>query len=81
MMSISGSGGRSELDTASHVVAQMPTSGMGQKAEVSGPARHVRFTLRSRYRQPAPACPFGAKGRQRALRQGSALFDHLVGAK
>jgi hypothetical protein len=29
MMSISGSGGGSELDTASRVVAQMPTSGMG----------------------------------------------------
>jgi hypothetical protein len=28
---------------------------------VSGLARHVRFALRSRYRQPAPACPFGAK--------------------
>jgi hypothetical protein len=24
------------------------------------PARHVRFTLWSRHRQPAPACPFGA---------------------
>jgi hypothetical protein len=29
---------------------------------VSGLARHVRFALRSRYRQPAPACPFGAIG-------------------
>jgi hypothetical protein len=32
------------------------------KTEVSGLARHVRFTLRSRHRQPAPACPFGAAG-------------------
>jgi hypothetical protein len=61
MMSISGSGGRSELDTASRVVAQMPTSGMGQKTEVSGLARHIRFTLRCRHRQPAPACPFGPR--------------------
>jgi GTP 3',8-cyclase len=28
-------------------------------------ARHVRFTLRSRYRPPAPACPFGANKRHR----------------
>src|SRR5260370_42346346 len=34
---------------------------VGSKTEVSGLARHVRFTLRSRHRQPAPACPFGAK--------------------
>jgi hypothetical protein len=74
MMSISGSGGRSELDTASRVVAQMPTSGMGQKTEVSGLARHIRFTLRCRHRQPAPACPFGAK-------PGSGhSFDHLIGS-
>src|SRR5450631_874475 len=33
------------------------------KTEVSGLARHVRFTLWSRYRQPAPACPFGARKR------------------
>src|SRR5216684_6126646 len=32
----------------------------GSKTEVSGLARHVRFTLRCRHRQPAPACPFGA---------------------
>jgi len=44
MMSISGSGGRSELDTASRVVAQMPTSGMG-------PSR--RFTQS----QPLPVSP------------------------
>jgi hypothetical protein len=30
MMSISGSGGRSELDTTNRLVGQMPTSGMGQ---------------------------------------------------
>jgi hypothetical protein len=30
------------------------------KTEVSGLARHVRFTLRTRHRQPAPTCPFGA---------------------
>src|SRR5450432_5542 len=30
------------------------------KTEVSGLARHARFTLRCRHRQPAPACPFGA---------------------
>jgi hypothetical protein len=34
---------------------------MGSKTEVSGLARHVRFTLRSRHRQPATACPFGAR--------------------
>src|SRR6266851_1488808 len=33
----------------------------GSKTEVSGLARHVRFTLRCRHRQPAPACPFGAR--------------------
>jgi hypothetical protein len=33
---------------------------LGSKTEVSGLARHVRFTLRSRHRQPAPAGPFGA---------------------
>src|SRR5713101_8867418 len=42
------------------------------KTEVSGLARHVRFTLRSRYRQPAPACPFGAKDRDRGEPRGSA---------
>src|SRR5450755_1889721 len=30
------------------------------KTEVPGFARHARFTLRCRHRQPAPACPFGA---------------------
>ena len=33
---------------------------MGQKTEVSRPARHVRFTLGSRHRQAAVTCPFGA---------------------
>jgi hypothetical protein len=33
----------------------------GSKTEVSGLARHVRVTLRSRHCQPATACPFGAK--------------------
>jgi len=32
----------------------------GSKTEMPGFARRVRFTLRSRHRQPAPACPFGA---------------------
>jgi hypothetical protein len=35
------------------------------KTEMSGLARRVRFTLRSRHRQPAPACPFGANERTR----------------
>jgi len=35
----------------------------GSKTEVSELARHARFTLRSRHRQPAPACPFGANKR------------------
>src|SRR5450755_3675600 len=39
----------------------------GSKTEVSGLARHVRFTLRCRHRQPAPACPFGANGRHPRL--------------
>src|SRR5450631_2914208 len=34
----------------------------GSKTEGPGFARHVRFTLRSRHRQPATACPFGAIG-------------------
>jgi hypothetical protein len=38
MMSISGSGGRSELDTASRVVAQMPTSGFGSNSEKVTPS-------------------------------------------
>src|SRR5450631_2530112 len=37
----------------------------GSKTEVSGLARHVRFTLRSRHRQPASACQFGAKAQSR----------------
>jgi hypothetical protein len=35
------------------------------KTEVSGLARQVRFTPRSRHRQPAPACPFGANSGSR----------------
>src|SRR6266436_1078275 len=61
----------------------------GSKTEVSGLARHVRFTLRSRYRQPAPACLLvpnsevpeagnlvrisSEKGRKRRLGQPAAL--------
>lgn len=41
------------------------------KTEVPGFARHVRFTLRSRHRQPAPAGPFGANNRSR----GRVLLD------
>ena len=33
---------------------------VGSKTEVSGLARHVRFTLRSRHRQAIPACRFRA---------------------
>src|SRR5216684_6005600 len=43
--------------------------GNGSKTEVSGLARHVRFTLRSRHRQPASASPFGAKRRHRRPRE------------
>src|SRR3984893_843215 len=39
-----------------------PDHTSGSKTEVSGLARHVRLTLRSRRRQRAPACPFGAAG-------------------
>jgi hypothetical protein len=35
--------------------------GCGSKTEVSGPARHVCFTLRNRHRQPAAACPLRVK--------------------
>src|ERR1700675_1873191 len=48
-----------------------PMSVRGQKTEVSGLARHVRFTLRSRHRQPAPACPFGVESRCDAVALGS----------
>jgi hypothetical protein len=47
----------------------------GSKTEVSGLARHVRFTLRSIHRQPAPAYPFGAKNGSRVL------LDHLIGGR
>jgi hypothetical protein len=39
---------------------EWPDHTFGSKTEVSELARHVRFTLRCRHRQPAPACPFGA---------------------
>jgi hypothetical protein len=40
---------------------------VGSKTEVSGLARQVRCTLRSRHRQLAPACPFGAKSDRRSI--------------
>ena len=46
-----------QISSASRHVRLVP------KTEVPGLARHVRFTLRSRYLQPAPACPFGAMNR------------------
>jgi hypothetical protein len=45
----------------------------GSKTEVPGFARHVRFTLRCRHRQPAPACPFGARADK--LRVAAVKFD------
>src|SRR5450631_2828681 len=42
-----------------------PDHTLGSKTEVSGLARHVRFTLRCRHRQPAPASPFGASAQSR----------------
>src|SRR5258706_6536915 len=48
-----------------------PDVSSGSKTEVTGLARHVRFTLRSRYRQPAPACPFGVESRCDAVALGS----------
>ena len=52
----------------------------GSKTEVPGFARHVRFTLRSRHRQPAPACPFGAKAQSRCApaRCAGARAERLV---
>jgi len=35
---------------------------LGPKRKYLG-SRHVRLTLKSRHRQPAPACPFGATSR------------------
>jgi hypothetical protein len=40
----------------------------GSKTEMSGLARHARFTLRSRHHQPAPACPFGSQDRTGGFR-------------
>jgi len=48
---------------------------LGSKTEVSGHARHVRFTLRSRHRQPAPACPFDAIAAFCTARNKRALFE------
>ena len=42
---------------------------------MSGFARHVRFTLRSRHHQPAPACPFGALAAICTARNKRALFE------
>ena len=52
-------------------IAQGPKVRVGSKTEVSGLARHVRFILRSRHRQPAPACPFGAKLRRKGSETGA----------
>ena len=49
---------------------------VGSKTEVSGIARHVRFTLRSRYRQPAPACPFGASSGSQFLVLAAEFIPH-----
>src|SRR5712692_3880411 len=54
------------------------------KTEVSGLARHVRFTLRCRHRQPAPACPFGAMALNRcaiARCAGSPIASAVTGGK
>src|ERR1700674_398205 len=43
-----------------------PRTLQGSRTEVSGLPPAPRFTLRCRHRQPAPACPFGARsGRPR----------------
>src|SRR6266851_5140216 len=53
----------------------------GSDSEVSGLARHVRLTLRSRHRQPAPACPFGAKALNRcAIARGGGRGAHRYGS-
>ena len=50
-----------------------------QKTEVSGLARHVRFTFRSRHRQPARACPFGADSVEKLrCRSGRSSLIHSV---
>ena len=54
------------------------------KTEVPGFARHVRFTLRSRHRQPAPAYPFGVNARNRcaiARCAGSPTASAVTGGK
>jgi hypothetical protein len=54
----------------------------GSKTEVPGFARHVRFTLRSRHHQPAPACPFGANNGHRVtmkMRPESGLHMIIYG--
>jgi hypothetical protein len=58
-----------------------PMSQLGPKTEVSGLARHVRFTLRCRHRQPAPACPFGAIALNRyAIARGGGRGAHQYGS-
>ena len=47
----------------------------GSKTEVSGLVRHVRFTLRSRHRQPAPASPFGARNGSGGYTQHGKVVD------
>jgi hypothetical protein len=53
------------------------------KTEVPGFARHVRFTLRSRHRQPNPSRPFGANRRltQRSNYQLFARVRSVVNAQ
>jgi hypothetical protein len=53
MMSISGSGGRSELDTASRVVAQMPTSGMVRLGNRVTQSRLPLFPQQQTFLSPA----------------------------
>src|SRR5450432_1955554 len=43
--------------------AKRPTTALGQKRKCPGSRGTPVFTLRNRYRQPAPACPFGANRR------------------
>jgi hypothetical protein len=49
-------------------------SPLGPDSDVSALARHVRCTLRSRRRQAAPACPFGATDTQSSPSKG----DHAA---
>jgi hypothetical protein len=55
-----GSRGTSVLPSGADIVSLPRHVRLVPKTEVSGLARRVRFTLSSRHRQPAPACPFGA---------------------